>query len=139
MPITVRVKDVMDKNVVMVDANDSVIDALKKMLQAGVWSVVVEKNGLPEGVITERDILRRCVVKGLNLEKVRCEEIMSAPLLTIDPDASLGEAMRIMTEKKVRRLYIVEGGKIIGRVTQTGLFENILNIMMALSSIPYQI
>jgi len=139
MPVTVRVKDVMDKSVVLVGAEESVMDALKKMLQSGVWSVVVEKRGLPEGVITERDILRRCVVKGLNLEKVKCEEIMSSPLLTIDPDSPLGEAMKVMAEKHVRRLYVVEGGKIIGRVTQTGLFENILNIMMALSSIPYQI
>jgi len=139
MPITVRVKDVMDKNVVMVDAEESVSAALKKMLQAGVWSVVVEKNGLPEGVITERDILRRCVAKGFNIEKVKCEEIMSSPILTIDPDATLGEAMRKMTEKQVRRLYVVERGKIIGRITQTGLFENMLNIMIALSSIPYQI
>ena len=139
MPITVRVKDVMDKNIVMVDANDTVNEVLKKMLQAGVWSVVVEKQGLPVGVITERDIIRRCVAKGLNMEKVKAEEIMSSPLLTISPDATLGEAMKEMTEKHVRRLYVVEGGKIIGRITQTGLFENMLNVMIALSSIPYQL
>ncbi|MDJ0269611.1 MAG: CBS domain-containing protein [Aigarchaeota archaeon] len=139
MPITVRVRDVMDQNVISVEADKSVSDAIKKMLQSGVWSLVVEKDGLPIGVVTERDTLRRCISKGLNPDKVKVEEIMSSPLITIGPDATLGEAMMRMVEKKIRRLYVVEHGKIIGRITQTGLFENMLNIMMALSTVPYQL
>jgi CBS domain-containing protein len=62
-------------------------------------------------------------------------EIMSSPIETISPDASLGEAMAKMVEKNIRRLFVVEQGKIIGRVTQTELFENTLNVMMTLSSL----
>jgi CBS domain-containing protein len=60
---------------------------------------------------------------------------MSSPIETISPDASLGEAMAKMVEKNIRRLFVVEQGKIIGRVTQTELFENTLNVMMTLSSL----
>jgi len=128
----------MDHSVVVIDASRAARDVVGKMLEANVWSVIVERQGLPVGVITDRDVLRRCVGKGLALDKVNAEQIMSAPIITIDPDATLGEAMQRMVQKNVRRLYVVEGGKIIGRVTQTGLFENNLNVMLTLASLPYQ-
>ncbi|MEM1975478.1 MAG: CBS domain-containing protein, partial [Candidatus Caldarchaeum sp.] len=58
---------------------------------------------------------------------------------TISPDASLGEAMAKLVEKNIRRLFVIENGKIIGRVTQTELFENTLNVMMALSALKSQL
>ena len=128
----------MDHSVVVIDASRAARDVVGKMLEANVWSVIVERQGLPVGVITDRDVLRRCVGKGLALDKVNAEQIMSAPIITIDPDATLGEAMQRMVQKNVRRLYVVEGGKIIGRVTQTGLFENNLNVMLTLAALPYQ-
>ena len=139
MPITVKVKDVMDKNVVTIESSNTVSAALEKMIQAGVWSLVVERLGLAVGVVTDRDILRRCAAVGHFPEKVKVEEIMSSPIITINPDATVGEAMRTLTDKAVRRLYVVEGGKIIGRVTQTELFRNMLDVMMTLASLPYQL
>ena len=73
------------------------------------------------------------------MDATTCREIMSSPLITIAPDATLGEAWSLMTEKEVRRLYVIEGGKIIGRVTQTGLFNKMLELVLALSSVRYQI
>lgn len=111
MPITVRVRDVMDTNVYTVDASATAMDILKVMQEKGVWSVIVEEKGLPIGVITERDILRRCIMKGFSPDKCKAKEIMSAPLVTIGPDEPIGEAMRLMVEKGIRRVYVVEGGK----------------------------
>ncbi len=132
MTIVARVRDAMDTNVVMVDASAKVIDVLNAMLEKKVWSVVVEKEGLPVGVITERDILRRCIAKKLLTDVCTAEEIMSSPLITISPDESIMEAMKLMAMKKVRRLFVVEEGKIIGRVTQTGLMTYILNVILTL-------
>ncbi|MHC1564481.1 MAG: CBS domain-containing protein, partial [Candidatus Hecatellaceae archaeon] len=100
------------------------------MLEKGVWSVLVEKQGLPVGVITDRDIFRRCLSKKFSPEACKAEEIMSSPLITISPDESIMEAMKTMTVKNIRRLFIVEEGKVVGRVTQAGLFSYILGVLM---------
>lgn len=139
MPIPVTVREVMDRNVVAVGSHQQVSQAIEKMIQAGVWSLLVERQGLPVGVITDRDILRRCAAMGHYPDKVRVEEIMSSPVMTIDPGARAGEALNTMIEKNVRRLYVVEAGKIIGRVTQTGLSRNLLDVMIALGSVRHQL
>ncbi|MEM1943636.1 MAG: CBS domain-containing protein [Candidatus Caldarchaeum sp.] len=138
MPVTLRVRDVMDKKVVEVDEGATVLDVVKKMIENDVWSVVITRNKLPVGVVTERDVIRRCIAKGCSLT-MRVGEIMSSPIEVISPDASLGEAMAKLAEKNIRRLFVVEGGKIIGRITQTELFENTLNIMMTLSALRSQL
>lgn len=139
MPITVKVREIMDKNVATVDSSSPASQAIEKMIQAGVWSLVVERQGLPVGVVTDRDILRRCAAMGHYPDRVKVEEIMSSPIITIEPDATVGEAMRTLISKEIRRLYVVEGGRITGRVTQTGLFRNMLDIIMTLASLPYQL
>ena len=139
MPITVKVREIMDKNVVTIDSSSSVSQAIEKMIQAKVWSLIVVRQDLPVGVVTDRDILRRCAAMGHYPDKVKVEEIMSSPIITIEPDATAGEAMRTLTDKNVRRLYVVEEGKIIGRVTQTRLFRSMLDVMMTLASLPYQL
>lgn len=135
MPLTLRVRDVMEGGVIMLDGDRPVMEALKKMLENNVWSVVVTVNGIPTGVVTERDILRKAVVKGFNLEKTPLKSIMSYPLITISPNASFGEAWKLMVEKDIRRIYVVEEGKIIGRVTRAGLFQKLLDAVLALASL----
>jgi CBS domain-containing protein len=139
MPITLKVKDVMDKNVVSVDSVATVDDAIKKMIQNKVWSLLVDKRGLPDGVVTERDIIRRCLAKGMVPGKTPVGSISSSPLITIGPDASIREAMDLMAGKDIRRLFVVEKGKIIGRVTQTELFQSTLSVMEILSSLSMQL
>jgi len=129
----------MDKNVVTIESTGMTSQAIEKMIQAKVWSLVVERQGLPVGVVTDRDILRRCAATGRYADRVKVEEVMSSPILTITPEATVGEAMRMLVDKGVRRLYIVEEGKIVGRVTQTGLFRNMLDLMMSLASLSHQL
>lgn len=129
----------MDNKVFTVDTANTVSQAIEKMIKAGVWSLVVEERGMPVGVVTDRDILRRCASLGHYPDKVGIQQIMSSPILTIDPDATIGEAMKMLIDKGVRRVYVVEGGKIVGRVTQTGLFRNMLDLMATLASLPYQL
>ncbi|MFZ8857397.1 MAG: cyclic nucleotide-binding/CBS domain-containing protein [Candidatus Caldarchaeales archaeon] len=138
MPITVRVRDVMETNVPTIDAKATVMEAVQRMVKENVWSFLVTKEGLPVGVVTERDILRRCISKGYSLN-MRVEEIMSSPIITIGPDEPVGRALQIMAEKNVRRLYVVEGGKVIGRITQTKSMESLLDVLLTLQSLPYQL
>ncbi len=137
MPVTLKVRDVMEGGVVVLDGNLPAIEALKAMLKNQVWSVVISINDIPSGVVTDRDLLRRVVAKGFDINKIPLKEIMTSPLITISPDETFGDAWKLMAEKNIRRLYVVEKGKIIGRVTQTGLFNKLLEVMMAISSIKY--
>lgn len=139
MSVTLRVRDVMDKKVIAIDAGATIADAIRQMLKANVWSLLVERRGLPEGVVTERDVIRRCVGKGLSPDKMQVEKIMTSPLVTIGADATIREAMSQMVEKDIRRLFVVENGKIVGRVTQTTLFESTMELMSSLSSLSGQL
>ena len=134
-PITIRASDVLDKDVVHVDALDSVSSAIKLMLGKNVWSLVVSKSGLPVGFVSERDIIRRCFGKSLDPETTKLEKVMSSPLVTAEPETPLVQVMTLMASKNIRRVYIVEKGQIVGRVTQTDAFNEILKLMMALSQI----
>lgn len=135
MPVTVKVKDIMDRRVVTVGYIAKVDDAVKKMIQNNVWSLVVEKKGVPWGVVTERDVLRRCLDKGLSTSETSVGSIASSPLITIGPEATMKAAMDVMAGKNIRRLFVVEKGKIIGRITQTEVFQSTLDVMEELSAI----
>ena len=125
----------MEKDVVFIEGSESVADAVKTMLEKQVWSLVVTKAELPVGFVSERDIMRRCFAKDYDPKFVKVESVMSSPLVTIEPDAPLAKVMTLMVEKGIRRVYIVEGGKIIGRITQTGAFAEMFRLMMTLSAV----
>jgi len=135
-PVVLRVRDAMETQVVSIDASKSVSEAVRTMVEKGTWSLVVTRSGLPEGVITERDILRRCYAKNLDPNRTMLESVMSSPIITIEPDAPLGDAMTVMADKNIRRLYAVEKGQIVGRITQTDAFRRLLDVLFALSAIP---
>ncbi|HKM50175.1 MAG TPA: CBS domain-containing protein [Candidatus Bathyarchaeia archaeon] len=134
-PLTIRARDVMQKDVVVINASETVATAIKTMLEKNVWSLVVSKGGLPVGFVTERDLIRRCFAKGLDPEHSHLESIMSSPLITAGPDTPLIQIMALMTEKNIRRVYIVDEGQIMGRITQTGAFAEVINVMMSISGI----
>jgi len=135
MAIAITVRDLMDKDLVSIDARESVAECVDLMIRSKVWSLLVTDGGRPQGVVTERDILRRCVGKGLTPREVKVGAIMSSPLVTIGPDATVREAMSMMVEKDVRRLYVVVGGEVIGRLTQTRLFQSNFDLMLSLSGL----
>jgi CBS domain-containing protein len=138
MPVSLTARDVMDSKVSTIKGSAMVSDAIKLMVSNDVWSIIVENEGLPVGVVTDRDIFRRCLGLDGAPEKMRIEEIMSSPIISVSPDEHLGKIMETMVQKDIRRVFVVENGKIIGRVTQTKLFDDSLNVMESLSSLRYQ-
>lgn len=135
MTIAITVRDLMDKDVVSIDASKSVAEAVALMVRSKVWSLLVTTSGIPQGVVTERDVIRRCVNKGLAPVDIKVGSLMSSPLITISPDATVREAMGLMVEKNVRRLYVVVGGNVVGRLTQTRLFQSNFDLMLSLSGL----
>lgn len=121
-----KVRDVMSSPVVSVLPTDSVFEAASRMMSHGVGAVVVESGGRPEGIVTERDLIKRVLIEGKDPKKVVCREVMSKPLVTIDPEASILKAVTLMKEREIRRIVVVKGGRMVGIVTEKELIKNLL-------------
>jgi CBS domain-containing protein len=98
-----------------------VFDVAKIMVEQNVGSVVVVRDYEPLGIITERDILERIVLENKNIKEIVAQEIMTAPLLTIDSNRTVEEALSIMHKNRLRRLVVVKGAKLVGIVTERRL------------------
>jgi signal-transduction protein with cAMP-binding, CBS, and nucleotidyltransferase domain len=120
------VTTVMDRNIIILDDYACINEAAKEMEANSVTSILVKnsRTGIPMGIVTERDIIYRAVAKSLGMFKVKIEKIMTTPLITADKRTSCINAIKIMREKSIRRLPILDEGKIIGIVTLMSLVGN---------------
>ena len=117
------IRDIMSENPVMINKKASVLDAVKEMKSEMVGSIIVVEDGKPIGILTESDILSKIVAEEKDAAKVAVEEVMSSPPITISPDANIEEAVKIMGKYKIRRLPVVENGKLIGMVTERDIMQ----------------
>lgn len=113
----------MTKPVIAIDKDGSVHEVAKIMSEKCIGCIVVTDKGASVGITTERDILQRVVAKGLDASKVKMKEIMSKPLITVNGSMPIINAIRVMEKNNVRRLLVVEKGKLIGIVTQRDLLR----------------
>ena len=133
MGIAVKIGQIMTKDLISVETKASVSEAASIMVRNEIGAVVVTKNNAPVGIVTEVDILKRCCIGKACSEELKTREIMTSPLITIDANAAIGEAARLMSDKKIRRLLVTKEGNIVGMVTEKdvlratlGYFENVL-------------
>ena len=94
--------------------NAMVIDAIQLMGQKNVGALPVVDNGTLVGIISERDYTRKVILKGRSSKETPVSDIMTAQLLTVTPSDNVIECMRIMTEKRVRHLPVLEGTNLVG-------------------------
>jgi signal-transduction protein with cAMP-binding, CBS, and nucleotidyltransferase domain len=120
------VTTVMDRNIIILNDSACINEAAKEMEANSITSILVKnsRTGIPMGIVTERDIIYRAVAKSLGMFKVKIEKIMTTPLMTVDKRTSCINAIKIMREKSIRRLPILDEGKIIGIVTLMSLVGN---------------
>jgi CBS domain-containing protein len=115
------VKDVMVTNVVTVDVGVNVRKAVERMNNQEIGCLVVLEKGNFAGILTERDVLKRVVAKARNPKKTLVGDVMSKPLIVVDPQASLEEALELMFEKRVKKLPVVKNKKLMGLITMTDI------------------
>lgn len=120
-----RVAEAMRTNVVITNESASVAEASMNMRKKGEGCAIVLKAGRPFGIVTERDVTWKVAGDGLDPNKVKIAEIMSKPLIAIDPDADLIEAAKIMKQHKIRRLAVVREGNLRGVVTAADVSRNL--------------
>lgn len=112
----VKVEDVMH-DIILVNGEASVSEAAKIMSTKDVGSILVAKQNKPVGILTERDILKKVTAMDLNPKTTKITQIMTEPLISIPTDAGLEEASKIMLEKRIRRLPVTRGKKIVGMIS----------------------
>jgi len=116
------VKDIMKKNVITIDGAESIQETAQMMTDANVGCVIVTRKDVPVGIITERDFVTKVAAEGRPLFTEVCE-VMSLPLIVIDPDETIWDAAEIMRTKGIHKLPVQEGNEIVGIVTTTDLVE----------------
>jgi CBS domain-containing protein len=125
------VRDIVDTAFVTLDENTLVAEAAKALYAQERCTIVVTHldagsgQRIPVGIITERDIIFRVVAQNRGPYKVTLRDIMSAPIITIDADKSVEEAMAILNKHKINRLPVVHDSSIIGIVTTGMVMSNI--------------
>jgi CBS domain-containing protein len=115
------VGDVMVTDVVTVEPDVNVRRAVRAMNDFEIGCLVVVEAGRVVGILTERDVLKRVVDEGRKPEETSVREVMSKPPITISPDADLETAIELMFKHKIKKLPVVENGKLVGLVTFTDL------------------
>jgi CBS domain-containing protein len=107
--MTINISDMMSKSLEKIEETASVQEASKKMKEKNVSSlVVVDNQNRPQGIVTERDLVRKACINDIRTSSVNVREIMSSPLITIDSNSSASIAVDMMVQNNVRHLLVVD-------------------------------
>lgn len=132
-----QVKDAMNPKVVVATKEISIKEAARIMTKFRIGSLIILEKEKIVGIITESDIIRKIVATGLEPSTTLIEETMTKGVVTVDADKDLGEACQMMVDHKIKRLPVLDNGKLVGILTTTDiiavepkLIENLAHIML---------
>lgn len=112
-----KINNIMTKNIVSLQSEDTIEHAAQLMKEHGVGSLPICNEGKVIGIVTDRDIALRSVATGENIKNQTVRDIMTSNPVTISPSISATEAAKIMSEKQIRRLPVVENKNLVGMVS----------------------
>jgi CBS domain-containing protein len=115
-----QVSEILDDKgheVLRIEADASVHEAVERMVAANVGSLLVTAGGEIAGIVTERDYLRRVALEGRTDRDTAVREIMSAPLVVVTPETTIDECMALMTDRRIRHLPVIRNGDVVGVVS----------------------
>ena len=119
--LPLKVRDVMVREVITVDENSTVKEAVDTMNEFQIGSLIVLERGKAMGIVTERDFLRRVIAGAKDVMNTKIKEIMTTPLVVVEPSTDLEEAMKLMFQNKIKKLAVVDANKLVGIVTLTDI------------------
>ena len=122
--VSPKIKDVMVGDVITIGAEVAVREAVKLMNRHEIGCLVVVEDREPIGIVTERDMLKRVLSTTRDPRAVKVREIMSKPLVVMEPKMSIGDAVKLMFENKIKKLPIVKRGHLVGLVTLTDVINS---------------
>jgi len=116
-----QIRDIMEKNVITIEKDKTAQDAAKIIAEKDISFLVVMNDGLPEGVLSESDFVRKIAAEGKKSGDVPISEIMSYKFRSVGPTTTIEDAIQKMLNNNIRRLLILENDKLVGVITQTDL------------------
>ncbi len=114
----ILVEEVMISPPDAVEPGTSVLEAVKRMVERGKSCSVIYRDGRLWGILTDRDVIAKVVAMGLDPSRVRVEEVATTPVITVSPDTPILEAIRIFTERRIRKIPVVRDGEVVGLLTE---------------------
>lgn len=117
MEFRLDIKEIMVENVVCIDADSAVRDAVVLMNLHGIGCLIAADRGKAVGIITERDVLKRVVAQSKDADKTKVSEIMSKPIIVGGPDMFVEDATKLILSKNIKKLPVMKNGRIVGIVT----------------------
>jgi CBS domain-containing protein len=121
METAIPVRDIMTRPVITADAEIDILAAARRMGSANVGCLIVVSSEKPIGILTERDLVKKIVAKAIDPKTIKVGDVMSTPLVSITPDASLRDAAALMLKSGVKRLPVTSDGRLVGIITDTDL------------------
>jgi CBS domain-containing protein len=118
--------EIKGRNIWSVEPESSVFTAIKAMAEHGVGALLVIESGRPVGIISERDYARKVILQGRSSQQTPVREIMTTRVIYAKPDVRIGEAMALMTERRIRHLPVIDGGSLQGIVSIGDLVKTII-------------
>lgn len=112
-----KVEEIMSHSVVCCDADENITQVASVMLEHNIGSVPVQQNGELKGIVTDRDIVLRCVAAGKDADHCLAKDIMSTGITYCTPHALVRDAVEIMAEHQIRRLPVIEDNTLMGFVS----------------------
>ncbi|MGB9815540.1 MAG: CBS domain-containing protein [Thermoplasmata archaeon] len=129
-----KVKDAMSNNFIVLDEKTIIQDAIKGMMEKNKYAIIVTSDGKPKGIVTERDFTVKVLSRNMDPGKGVLGDIMSSPLITTKPDETLENAAKLMANKKIRKLPVMDDDNIVGIITE----DDIIRISPDLISLAFQ-
>ena len=116
-----QIRDIMEKNVVTIDDDKTALDAARLISEKDVSFLVIMKNNIPIGVLSESDFVKRLAADDKKASEVIVSEIMSSNFRWVEPETEIEDAIQKMLNNNVRRLVILDNSKLAGVITHTDL------------------
>jgi len=111
------IRNVMSKNVLKLPGTATIADAARTMRDSNVGAVIIEDQGKPCGLVTDRDIVVRAIAQDRDPKNTKLSDACSKTLVSLAPDDDTDRAVEVMRERSVRRVPVVENGKVVGIVS----------------------
>lgn len=133
--MSLQVKDVMVTNLITIDAEATVKKAAELMDKHDIGCLIVVSYGNPIGIVTQSDMLKRILLQKRDLTKTRIGNIMSAPLIASTPQTDIRDAVRLMNERRIKKLPVIDEGELVGLVSLTDVMRSLAYFEHVISSL----
>jgi CBS domain-containing protein len=133
--MSLQIKDVMVTNLITIEAEETTKKAAELMDKHDIGCLIVVSYGNPIGIVTEQDMLKKVLLQRKDSGKTKVGHVMSAPLITAHPQTDIRDAVLLMNERRIKKLPVMEGGKLIGLVSLTDVMRSLAYFEHVISSL----